>query len=247
MAKLKIGKLKMNLTRAGPDRLRISYPAKQLEGVGIIEKPNYAVVFGKKVAIRRKDWRIEVGIKHIEQLNLKPGQVVPVSYVQYPTEWELLVPGQPSESVDTKTGNRIYRDTETKNFVLVDEPPTTAPKEVERRSGMELVFTAAISTDGGNEPFMAEISASTTIGYDETLEDVEESMQSTLHDYILDAFDQGKGPDKQMLADKVIKEGLEYSPSSSQGRITMDITVEKGKQRGRPTLKYSRRVKLNVS
>ena len=244
MAKLNVGKLKMKLTKAGPDRLRISYPTVQLKALNITERPNYAVVFGKKVAIRREDWRIEVGKKHIAMLGLKPGQVVNVSYVKYPNEWELLVPGEPSESVDTKTGNRIYRDTEAENFVLVDEPPAEVPKEVERRPGMELVFTAAIETSGGHSKFMCEIAATTTIGYGETLEDVEDRMQATLHDYVLDAFDQGKGPDKQKLADKVIKEGLEYSPSTSGGRLTMDILVEKAKQGGRAGVKYSRRVKL---
>ena len=140
MAKIKVERLRMKLTRAGPERLRVTYPKVQLAERDFTEKPNFAALFGKRVLVKRKDWRIEVGRKTIAKLNLKAGQVVNVAYVKYPAAFESI-------GTDSDTGHTIYRDTETTQFVQVAEPPDDAPTEISRTPGLRVDFTGSLETD----------------------------------------------------------------------------------------------------
>lgn len=151
-----------------------------------------------------------------------------------PVPWEFIE--------KTKDLYDLYYDKQNKIYHKVD-PATN--NVVESEKAIEIDFTISISTNGGNQEFEAEITASITIQEKDksNIELIIEKIIEKTKEYAGELFDEGKkkaiqrelstgqtSKPRKMISDLVeareIKEGLEFS-LATKGDMNLNIRIEK--------------------
>lgn len=231
MANIQSAPILIKVTKAGGQRLRLSYPKRFLAGRGITRQPLYAIFRGERLPLRPSDWRAEIPQRL--RGGLSPGDTTEAVYVVMPPEFRYV-------DIDSNTGHSIYQDTDENNYVLVAEPEDSAPRELRREDTLELVLTLSIETDGGNEAFEAELYGSRVITGLNTQEisRIVEDMQRSIKDYIFEGFDVSKKRGtrlsdliKPKVTRSILKEGLETKHIRGRASRIMDVVVEKSQAR----------------
>ena len=153
---------------------------------------------------------------------------------------------------ETSTGHPLYYDNVKNNYVtygkkLEDTRMPERMKEIKKEDNLEIEWVASIDTDGGNEPFVAEVHGRVIVsgkGSGDLKDLCKENgtIQSKIEDFVRDNFDEARiqkraggtispvsGKSSGYLYEKVMKSGAGFKVTGSKPTNRLAIEIQKTK------------------